>query len=134
MSRIAIYGKGTYGVAKYGDVTGQAGTPNNFYNGRPVGNKIRGQIGKEVIYRVRKGNGYVGSTVGRTYQDRYRYFVPTTIMHPNGNASRATFALAIAAWKNLSAEEKQKYSATATRRGGLTGYNLFVSNYMKENY
>lgn len=134
MSRVAIYGKGTYGEAKYGDVTGQTGTPNNYYNGQPIGRKIRGQIGKEVIYRVRKGNGYVGSTVGRTYQDRYRYFVPSTIMHPNGDASRTLFAEAVSAWQSLSSAEKQQYSSTASRRGGLTGYNLFVSNYMKENY
>ncbi len=121
MSTTAIYNKGKYGSAIYGKVISETVYPNNYFDGIPVGLEVRGQIGKQDIFRIRRGNGYSGSTVGKKYQDKYDYFVPSSIMNTEGETSRQAFAAAVLNWHNLSDAEKTKYNATATRRGGLTG-------------
>jgi uncharacterized protein with NRDE domain len=44
---------------------------------------------------------------------------------------RRTFGDAVRSWQKLTDEEKQKYSRKA-RHLPMSGYNLFISNYMKE--
>lgn len=134
MGTQAIYNKGTYGQCIYNDASGSVPDPHNYYGGKPVGCKIRGQIGKQFIYRVRQGNGYAGSKVGKDYQDKYRYFVPGNITNYQGEPSRQCFAAAVLAWQALPGSEKQQYNSAASRRGGLTGFNLFIQNYFKEHY
>ena len=129
--KVAIYNVGKYGDCYYGDFSGTKSGHKINYKGRPVGRLIRGQVGRRDIFRKRHGNGYAGSVAGRVYQDRYRYFVDASIMHPNGDASRAKFAAAMAAWKALDLSEKQDYNHRAAQRGGLTGSNLYVKKYMK---
>lgn len=130
MSNLAIYGKGTYGKPLYGDWSGGHNRPHNFYAGIPLALEVRGQIEKNAIFRIRRGNGYAGSKVGRKYQDRYKYFVPTSINNVEGQAARNKFASAIYTWHLASDADKQLYNAVATRRGGLSGFNLYIQNYM----
>ena len=96
--------------------------------------RLRRSISKGVTYRIRYGNGYARSVKGKVYQDRYKYFVPTSIDHPNGEASRQTFKAAVSAWQTLPDNEKKLFNQRATRRGGLAGYHLFIREYMKQNY
>ena len=98
MDNEAIFGRAKYGAAYYGDELALVNTAHNTYRGRRIGHKVRGQIGRRLIYRIRQGNGYAGSIPGRDYQDRFVYFVPSTIEHPNGDAARACFAAGMAAW------------------------------------
>lgn len=134
MSARAVYGIATYGKAIYGDPHALVGTPKNSYDGISLGNWVRKQLEKVVIFRVQRSNGNYGGNVGELYQHRYPYFIPVTIMHPNGDASRATFADAVGAWKVLPAAGKAAFNFRATHREKMTGFNLFISEYMKLNY
>lgn len=132
--KLATYNIGFYGACYYGDYTGTKQGSKINYKGRPVGCLIRGQIGRRDIFRKRIGNGYAGSVARRVYQDRFRYFVPSTITHANGDASRSTFANGMSEWKNLSAGDKQNYRTRASKIGGMQGHNLFLKKYMEEHY
>lgn len=128
-----------YSAVKYNQGKYTAGNlPNKqgklYYGSCVVGIEIRGQVGKRWIYRVRPGNGYYDSKVGVRYQDRYKYFVPSTIMHPNGDASRACFSNASIAWDALSNVEKQKWKDKAKNYQGLRGRELYFKDYMTRNY
>lgn len=131
MTEPAIYSMTRYGEAYYGDDLGIIDTPNNYYRGRPIGLWVRGNINKKLIYRVTRSNGYGGAPPGKLFQDRYNYFVPSTIMHPNGDAARLKFKNGMAAWALLSDEEKQTWAAAATKRSGLKAHNLFMRHYLK---
>jgi hypothetical protein len=130
----AIYGVGTYGTAIYGDKYALVGTARNSIFGIKLGNWVRKQVDKGVIFRVMRGNGYAGSIPGEMYQHRYKYFVPSTITHVNGDASRSCFADAVSSWQNLTDSEKEAYQEEAVQHHRMSGYNLFIREYMLLNY
>ena len=111
------------------------GTVNNrTYGGIILGVAIRGQIAKTRIFRFRRGNGYYNANVGTFYQDQYDYFVPTSITDAAGDASRAACAAGVTAWQTLSDTQKQVYNDSASMQGlRMSGYNLFMRNYIKAN-
>jgi hypothetical protein len=83
-----------------------------------------------LTYRIRRSNGIGGAPVGELIQDRYPYFIPSTIMHPNGNAARTDFAAAVAAWQALSGAEKKYWNAEVWKEHrNMSGYNLFIKKY-----
>ena len=129
-----IYNNNKYSKEKYslGNPTDKQG---HLYYGTVIaGIEVRKQIGKKWIYRVRPGNGKYGTEVGKTYQDRYTYFVPSTILHPNGDASRTTFAAAVQAWKNLTQEEQEVWKRLEASHKMVPGRYIFIGAYMKKNY
>ena len=100
----------------------------------PLGFLVRKRFGTEVIFRVRRGNGVGNSILGKLYQDKYKYFVPSSINNAEGQAARNAMTTAVSNWKNvLTADEKADYNLQARRRGGLSGYNVYVGEYIKEN-
>lgn len=107
--------------------------PNRCYAGIPLGIQVQKQLGKEVIYRLRHGNGFFGAQIGITYQDKYDYFVPSSITNAEGQHSRDVFSAAIAAWQALPEEIKDLWRAKERYSLPRIGYNLFVSDYMKRN-
>ena len=129
--RVAVSGKAITGRCYCGDVTGRIAGDKGCFCGIPFGNLLRGQVGRRDIFRRRIGNGFAGSIAHRVYQDRFKYFVPSTITHPNGDASRIKFKAAMQAWKELSPEEKQFYRDIAVKQGGIPQQNIFVKRYMK---
>lgn len=132
MSTQAIYGIGVYGDCVYG-VTAPP-TPKYCYKGIPLGLWVRKQLAHEFIFQVVRGNGYYGSKPGVLYQHRKPYKVPSSIMHPNGDKSRICFADATLFWHGLWPEEKKPYNDYATRHLRMSGYNLFVREYMLSEY
>lgn len=87
-----------------------------------------------IIYRVRRGNGSHGAKLGVIYQDQFPYFVPTSINNAQGAAARTAFAQAVYNWQNVLDEDtKIEYNRAAARKGNLTGYNLYIGIYVKEN-
>ena len=102
--------------------------------GIPLGLEVRKQIRKEVIFRIRRGNGYYGSIDGHRYQDEYAYFVPSTITDPAGDASRSCFANAVLAWQALTSAAKGVYNRLAQHYQYMSGYNLYIRGYMNQNY
>ena len=91
-----------------------------------------------VIYRVRRGNGYFGSEFHKIYQDQYPYFVPSSINNPQGAAARSALATAVANWQGtgpdpLTEAQKIEYNKRATKGLHMSGYNLYIREYIKAN-
>jgi len=105
-----------------------------MYGNGLVGFGIQRDIGKTTIYRMRHGNGHYGAKLHKLYQDKYDYFVPSTITHPNGDAARTCFTNAIAAWQTLPDADKKRFNDWAAKIRNLSGFNLFIRHYIKENY
>jgi len=111
--------------------------PSNYKNSIhrvSLGFAVRRQFRKEIIFRVRRGSGYYGSILGELYQDKYKYFVPSSINNVEGAAARTALATAVYNWKNVLDEAtKQEYHRAAARKGHMSGYNFYVGAYVKAN-
>jgi hypothetical protein len=98
----------------------------------PLGFEVRKQFGKVLIFRVRRGNGYYGSELGKKYQDKFAYVVPSSINNAEGQSARDALATAVSNWKNvLTDEQKAEYNRRAMIKRHLSGYNLYVGEYVK---
>ena len=86
------------------------------------------------IFRVRRGNGFFGSGLHERIQDQYPYFVPSSINNIQGAAARSALATAVYNWQNVLTEaQKIEYNKEAARRKGITGYNIYIGEYVKAN-
>ncbi len=84
------------------------------------------------IYRVRRGNGYWGSKVGEIYKDQYTYFIPASINNIQGAPARAALATAVLNWQTVLTEaQKIEYNKRATRGLRMSGYNLYIREYVR---
>ena len=109
-------------------------TQNRIYKGILVGIAIRGQIGHDRIFRVRHGNGHYDSILGALYQDQYAYVVPSSTNNPEGQSARNALSAGIIAWQALTAAAKKALDKKASIRGlRMSGYNLFMRDYIKAN-
>jgi len=99
-----------------------------------IGFGIQQTIADTTTYRLRHGNGFYGSRLGVLYQDKFSRVVPSSITHPNGDASRTCFAAAVLAWQNLSPAQKAVFNNLAQHIQHLAGYHLFIKRYMQDNY
>lgn len=105
---------------------------NNKYGGIPLGLLVRKQIDHTTIFRVRPGNGYYGADLGKTFQDRYNYFVPTSINNPQSEPYRTQWKAAVHKWRyDLTTEQKKEYNRRASKENLMSGYNLFMREAMK---
>ena len=105
---------------------------NAEYEGHPLGFAVRGSIANAFTYRVRPGHGFWGAVLGKVYQDRYTYFVPTSINNPESAARRILWAAAVLKWQTvLTPAEKKVYNTRATKGLRMSGYNLFMREEMK---
>jgi hypothetical protein len=87
-----------------------------------------------VIYRVRPGNGFFGSVPYKKYKDQYPYFIPRSINNPQGEAARAALKQAVYNWQNVLTEaEKIEYNKRATKGLRMSGYNLYIREYIKNH-
>lgn len=102
--------------------------------GVPLGLAVRKQWGKQIIFRVRRGNGVAGSAAGVRYQDKYKYVVPASINNAESAAVRALFAAAVSNWQStLTEQQKQEYNKRATKGLRMSGYNLYIREYINAN-
>jgi len=107
---------------------------NREYSGIPIGIAIRGSIADTYIYRVRPGNGYYNAILGEVYQDKYAYFVPSSINNAEGQAARNALTTAVSNWQGFSAAVKRAYDIRAQRaRLRMSGYNLYIREYVRAN-
>lgn len=97
------------------------GTPVLIFEQYPLNSLTAHGKFKELIYaRIRKtGNQY-----------SKRYVVPTNPRTVLQQAQRGKFAQAVSAWQALSPADKQTFRQMA-KSLPMTGFNLFVSNYLK---
>lgn len=97
----------------------------------PLGLRVRRQLAKQVIFRVRRGNGHAGAIAGVVYQDKYRYVVPGNINNAESAPYRTHWAAAVDFWQNILSEgEKKEYNKRATKGLHMSGYNLFMREAM----
>lgn len=128
------FGKAWFGSGPFGEKRIYPWDFKRTYRGVPLGFSIQRSINKEVTFRVRRGNGYYGSPLGKQIQDKYKYTVPSSINNPQGQRARDLLAEAVANWKTLDEATKQEYNKRASKMGGLSGYNLYIREYIRENY
>ena len=86
----------------------------------PAFDSVHGKIGKIVHYNR---NGV---------QCARSYAVPRNPDTAAQRRNRKTFAEAVKLWQELSPGEKYRYNRNA-RKLRMSGYNLFISRYLKEN-
>jgi len=128
------YGQDLYNGNRYGAYSCQISNLKRTIRGIEQGFAIRGSIGDRVTFRGRRGNGYFGAVLGVFYQDKYKYFIPSSINNPQGAAARTAFATAVSNWKNvLTLPEKKDYNKRATWYRKMSGYNLYIREYVKAN-
>lgn len=109
-------------------------TPNTkrMYGGVFIGYGIRGSINDDKTFRVRRGNGAYGAIDGEIYQDKYDYFVPTSINNTQSEPYRRQWIAAVHKWiYDLTAEQKNSYQRRASHGLQMSGYNLFMREAMK---
>lgn len=77
------------------------------------------------IYQTRQFNGHV-------YNERMGFYWPRYTRTDGQGTLRDKFAAAITAWQALTSQQKQVYNTDAIGKK-MSGYNLFISNYLKNN-
>lgn len=105
----------------------------------PLGMEVRRTIGKlkdditgAVTYRVRRGNGFYGSVVGKRYQDKFKYPGGINVDNPEGEPYRRQWIAAVHKWKyDLTEAQKKAYNKRAIKGLRMSGYNLFMREAMK---
>lgn len=108
--------------------------PNRRYAGIPLGFQVRGSIAKQYTYQYRRGNGYFGTKTNKHYQIKYAYTVPKSIRNPQSDYVRTEFAQAVLNWQTIvTAEKKAEYNARASRYPGVSGYNLYIRDYVLDH-
>lgn len=128
---MAKFGQFKFSEAQFGSKYVPGETRNRTYRSIPLGLTVRRQINKEVIYRSRTGNNNYGAPLGRAIQDKYNYFVPSSINNVESAASRTKWAGAVLKWQTvLTDAEKKAYNKRAHHRLRMSGYNLFMREEM----
>jgi len=103
-------------------------------NVRRTANKKGDGDGGAVTFRVRRGNGAAGSVDGKIYQDKYNYPDVTGLEDNAPEAAKTCFAAGVAAWQGLGDSVKKVWQTKACHGFNMSGYNLFLRNYMLDNY
>lgn len=97
------------------------------YDGVIIGAWIRGSIGGDITFRVRRGNGHYDSVLNRLYQDKFTLVVPGSINNPESEPYRAQLRAGVDYWQNiLTAARKKEYNRRASHGLQMSGYNLFI--------
>jgi len=128
------YGQVHFGRNYFGDSIPPTENWKRSYANIPLGIRVRRQLAKQVIFRVRRGNGHAGSVAGVAYQDKYGYVVPSSINNVESAGARALFSTAVSNWQGvLSTEQKAEYNKRATKGLRMSGYNLYIREYINAN-
>lgn len=103
-------------------------------SGVPLGVYVRKQFAQTWIFRVMRGNGSAGTKLGHIYQHKYGYVVPSSINNAEGQPARDLLTTAVDNWKTvLSAVEKKEYNDRANKGLHMSGYNLYIREYIRAN-
>jgi len=128
------YGQVHFGRNYFGESEPPTENYKRSFANIPLGIRVRRSIGKQVIFRVRRGNGHAGSVAGIEYQDKYGYVVPSSINNVESASVRTLFAEAVSNWKNvLTSEQKLLFNNRANKGLHMSGYNLYIREYINAN-
>ena len=95
----------------------------NYYHefyGHYIGVTIHGAIGKKYIYRKHYRK-----------QEKYPYQIPTNKNTPEQQRLRKLFGDAVRIWQGFSASQRRFYRSTKPKHLVMTGFNYFISLYMR---
>jgi hypothetical protein len=68
------------------------------------------------------------------HQDKYKYVVPASINNSEGQPARDALRQAVLNWKTvLTDEEKAVYNKRVRHEVAMSGYNLYVQEYIRAN-
>jgi len=106
--------------------------------GVPIGSDVRRTFGKRpgdisaaITFRVRRGHGAYGSVLGKKYQDKYKYSAAMAAIDNGTPATKARMAAGVAHWQNvLTPDEQMVYNKRASKGLRMSGYNLFLREYL----
>lgn len=93
---------------------------NDYYN-YIIGMSVVGQLGKAFVYYKWRGK-----------QRRRKYFIPPYTNSDYQERHRQLFADAVHLWKNLSQLEKKNLDLKNPKYRVQSGYNFFISSYLKK--
>lgn len=89
---------------------------------------------KAIIFMVFRGHGYGGSVKGKLYQIKKRWQDMPAKNNPEGQAARDAFAQAVLNWQTvLSEAAKIEYNKRASKGLHMSGYNLYIREYVRAN-
>jgi len=96
----------------------------------PLGLLVQGTIQKTTTYRLQRGNGHFGTVKGKLYQHKFPYTVSDPNCDHTGLANKQDFAQAVLNWQTtLTDSQKKEYNRRASKKKGLSGYCLYISDY-----
>lgn len=128
------FGQVHYGKNYFGDSLPPTENYKRSYANIPLGIRVRRQLGKKVIFRVRRGNGHAGSIAGVAYQDKYKYVVPSSINNEESAEVRTLLTEAVYNWKNILTDAQKKDIEQRAANGlHMSGYNLYIREYIQSN-
>lgn len=128
------FGQVHFGKNYFGDSEPPTENWKRSYANIPLGLQVRRQLGKRVIFRIRPGNGHAGAIAGVVYQDKYKYVVPSSINNSQSDSVRALFATAVSNWQSvLTTDQKTAYNKRALKSMHMSGYNLYIREYIQAN-
>lgn len=82
--------------------------------------RIHGHIAHQVVFRWHYGR-----------QEQYPYVPASNPRTPAQQARRWIFAHAVHGWRTLTTPQRTLYNQRANRRGRLTGFNLYIREYLR---
>lgn len=99
-----------------------------------LGQRVRKQLGKKIIFRIQPGTGYKGTEIGKQYQYKYKYVVPSSINNPQGQPARDVLKQAVLNWQTIiTPAQKKAYNYIGSNGLRMSGYNVYVRDYMRAN-
>lgn len=129
---MAKFGQFKFSEAQFGEKDVPSKTRNRMFATTKLGNEVRRDKDRKVIYRVRGGKNFYGTALGYKLQDKYKYVVPSSINNPEGEPGRRQWIAAVHKWKyDLTPAQKEAYNARVTSSMHMYGYNLFMREAMK---
>ena len=121
------YGQVHFGRVYFGEDIPRGENYKRSFANIPLGLRVRKQLAKQVIFRVRRGNGHAGAIAGIEYQDKYKYVVPSSINNVESTPYRTQWKTAVDFWQNILPDaDKQAYNVKGTKGFHMSGYNLFM--------
>lgn len=91
-----------------------------------------GSIGKTITFSIWKGKGVAKGSYLKKWNGYYFKRLPPDSETIKQNTIRDSFSNAVTNWKKESEEEKKKYNDMAIGKA-LTGFNIYVGNYINNN-
>lgn len=100
----------------------------------PTGSQVRKSLSGNSFPKTGKYTKEITYRFERNKQQRYRYGVYHIPSSPGYDSVWLCFSSAVHLWQTMSTDDRMSYNVRANKRGGLSGYNLFIGEYINDHY